>query len=60
MNEEFKNRMRNDEELQALRKQVYAITGQLKDISFCLGGKNTLEEWKEQLRNIIEEHDKAQ
>ena len=59
MKEEFKNRMRNDEELQALRRKVYAITGQLKDISFCLGGKYTLEEWKEQLRKIVEEHEKS-
>ncbi len=60
MKEEFKNRMRNDEELQTLRRQVYAITGQLKDISFCLGGKYTLEEWKEHLRKIVEEHEKSQ
>ena len=56
MKEEFKNRMRNDEELQELRRKVYSITGQLKDISFCLGGKYTLEEWKEHLRKIVEEH----
>lgn len=57
LSEEFKNRMRNDTELQELRRKVYAITGQLKDISFCIGGKYTLEEWKEQLKKIIEEHD---
>ena len=57
LSEELKNRMRNDAELQELRRQVYAITGQLKDISFCIGGKHTLEEWKEQLKKIVKEHD---
>ena len=49
--------MRNDEELQELRRKVYSITGQLKDISFCIGAKYTYEEWKEQLRKIVEEHE---
>ena len=56
MSKEFASRMRNDEELQELRRKVYAITGKLEDISFCLG-KYTLEEWKEQLRKIVKEHE---
>lgn len=53
----FVDMMRNDEELQELRRKVYSITGQLKDISFCIGANYTYEEWKEQLRKVVEEHD---
>ena len=47
--------MKNDKELQELRKQVYAITGRLEDISFRVGANYTYEEWKEQFRKIIRE-----
>ena len=57
LKKEFVDMMRNDEELQELRRKVYSITGQLKDISFCIGPKYTYEEWKEQLRKIVEEHE---
>lgn len=59
MKEEITNKMRNDVELQELKRKAYAITGQLKDISFCLGGKYNIEEWKENLRKIVEEHEKT-
>lgn len=49
--------MKNDEELQTLRRQVYAITGQMKDVSFCIGANYTYEEWKEQLRQIVKENE---
>ena len=52
--------MRNDEELQALRRKVYAITGQLKDISFRIGANYTYDEWKDQLRKFVEEHEAAE
>ena len=39
LKKEFVDMMRNDEELQELRRKVYSITGQLKDISFCIGAK---------------------
>lgn len=54
---EFLEKMKADEELQVLRRQVYAITGQLKDISFRIGADYTYEEWKEQLRKIVKEHE---
>jgi hypothetical protein len=57
LSEEYKNKMRNDAELQELRKKVYALTGQLEDISFCIGGSYTLEEWKEHLKEIVKKHD---
>lgn len=53
---EFLEIMENDEELQQLRKQVYDITGNLGDICFR-AGRITLEQWKEQLRQTIKEHD---
>lgn len=57
LSDEFIDMMKNDAELQQLRRQVYAITGQLKDISFCSGASYTYEEWKEQLRQIVREHE---
>ena len=33
LKKEFVDMMRNDEELQELRRKVYSITGQLKDLS---------------------------
>lgn len=56
LKKEFVEMMKNDEELQELRRKVYAITGQLKDISFHIGANYTYEEWKEQLRKFVEEH----
>lgn len=53
---EFLERMKADEELQELRKKVFAITGNRKDITFFYG-KITLEEWKEQLREIVRQHE---
>ena len=57
LSDEFMEMMKNDDELQLLNRQVYAITGQLKDISFCSGASYTYEEWKEQLRQIVREHE---
>lgn len=57
LKKEFVEMMKNDEELQELRRKVYAITGQLKDISFRIGANYTYEEWKNQLRKIVEEHE---
>lgn len=57
VNREFVEQCKNDKELQLLRREVYAITGRLSDISFCLG-KDTIEDMKERLRKIIEEHEK--
>ena len=57
LKKEFIEMMKNDEELQQLIRQVYAITGQLKDISFRIGANYTYEEWKEQLREIIRAHE---
>ena len=47
LSDEFIDMMKNDAELQQLRRQVYANTGQLKDISFCSGASYTYDEWKE-------------
>ncbi len=43
---EFVGMMKDDEELQELRRKVYSITGQLEDISFRIGANYTYEEWK--------------
>ena len=59
LKKEFLEELQNDEELQQLRKQVYDITGNLGDICFRVG-RITLDEWKEQLRQIIKEHDTTQ
>lgn len=56
LSKEFLEMMKNDKELEELRKRVYAITGRLEDISFRVGANYTYEEWKEQLRKIISEH----
>lgn len=53
VNKELAEKMRSDEELQELRRQVYKITGRLEDVSFCLGGQYTPDEWKEHLREIV-------
>lgn len=60
LKKEFADMMKNDEELQELRRKVYLITGQLKDISFCIGANYTYEEWKERLRKIVAEHEESQ
>ena len=60
LKKEFVEMMRNDEELQALRRKVYAITGQRKDISFRIGANYTYDEWKDQLRKFVEEHEAAE
>ena len=57
LKKEFVDMMRDDEELQELRRKVYSVTGQLKDISFRIAANYTYEEWKEQLRKIVEEHE---
>ncbi len=57
LKKEFIEQMKNDEELQQLRKKVYEITGKLQDISFCIGANYTYEEWKEKLRKIIKENE---
>lgn len=57
LKKEFIEMMKQDEELRVLKKKVYAITGQLKDISFPIGANCTYEEWKEQLREIVREHE---
>lgn len=59
LSDEFIDMMKNDAELQQLRRQVYANTGQLKDISFCSGASYTYDEWKEQLRKIVKNHEAA-
>ena len=56
LNKQIEKEMRNDAELQVLRKKVYAITGNLKDISFCIEGPYNLKQWKKHLRKIVEEH----
>lgn len=60
LKKEFIEIMKTDQELQQLMQQVYAITGQLKDISFKVGTNQTYEEWKEQLRQIVRENDTTQ
>ncbi|MBQ7775294.1 MAG: hypothetical protein IJ379_05170 [Lachnospiraceae bacterium] len=59
LKKEFIDMMKNDEELQDLRRQVYDITNKLADISFPVGARCTYEEWKEQLREIIRKHETA-
>ena len=56
LKKEFVEMMKNDEELQQLRRQVYGITGKLVDVSYPIG-KYTLEEWKEQLRGVVKRHE---
>ena len=59
VSEEFKKKVEEDKELQELRRQVYSITGQLDDICFKVGGSYTLEEWKEHLREIVENQEET-
>ena len=57
LKKEFVDMMKDDEELQELRRKVYSITGQIEDISFRIGANYNYEEWKEKLRKIVKEHD---
>ena len=57
LKKEFVEMMKNDTELQELRCKVLAITGKRKDIAFCIGANYTYEEWKEQLREIVRQHE---
>ena len=57
LKKEFVDMMKDDEELQELRRKVYSITGQLEDISVRIGANYNYEEWKEKLRKIVKEHD---
>lgn len=59
LKKEFIEMMKNDEELHELKRQVLAITGNRKDVVFLIGANYTYEEWKEQLRKIVEEHERA-
>ena len=57
LKKEFIEMMKNDEELHELKRKVIAITGDRKDVVFRIGARYTYEEWKEQLRKIVEDHD---
>lgn len=56
---DFLVQMQKDEELQMLRKKVFEITGQRKDIVY-IAGRYSIEEFKERLREIIKKHDTTQ
>ena len=60
LKKKFVEMMKNDKELQELRRKVFQIHGRRKDIAFCIGANYTYEEWKEQLRQIIRENDTTQ
>ena len=55
----FLKQLQNDEELQMLRKKVFEITGQRKDIVY-IAGKYSIEEFKERLREIVKNNDTTQ
>lgn len=57
LKKEFVEIMKNDEELHELRRKVLKITGNREDAVFRIGANYTYEEWKEQLRKIVREHD---
>lgn len=57
LKKEFVEMMKNDKELQELRKRVIELTGDRKNAMFIIGANYTYEEWKEQLRKIIKEHE---
>lgn len=57
LKKEFIEQMKNDSELYELRRKVYAITGNHEDIVFHIGARYTYEEWKEQLRQIVKNHE---
>lgn len=59
LKKEFIEKMKNDSELQELKEKVIAITGKKQDVCFVIGASYTYEEWKENLKKIIEEHDTA-
>ena len=56
INKEFAEKMRNDRELQELRRKVIAITGKMGDASYCLG-RETYDGFKARLRKIVEDHE---
>ncbi|OUQ12938.1 hypothetical protein B5E84_18295 [Lachnoclostridium sp. An14] len=55
---EFIEMMRNDKELQELKRRVIELTGSREPTVFRIGANYTYEDWKEQLRRIIKDHEK--
>jgi len=58
LSKELIERMKNDKELEELRKRVFEITGNRKDITFILG-KYSYEDWKANMKRIIKEYESA-
>ena len=57
LKKEFIDMMKNDDELHELKRKVIAITGSRASVVFKIGANYTYEEWKYQLRKIVEEHE---
>ena len=56
---EFIEKMKNDEELQELRKKVLSFSEKMGDAAYIIGKDKSYEENKERLKKMIKEHDEA-
>jgi hypothetical protein len=56
LKEEFIQMMKNDKELQKLKRTVLEVTNDRTATIFHIGANYTYEEWKEHLRKIVKEY----
>ncbi len=54
---EFIEKMKNDEELQELRRKVLSFSEKMGDAAFLIGKDKSYKEYKERLRRMVKEHE---
>ena len=59
LKKEFIEKMKNDEELQELRKKVLSFSEKMGDAAYIIGKDKSYEDYKERLKKMIKEHDEA-
>lgn len=57
LKKEFIEKMRNDEELQELRRKVLSFSEKMGDAAYIIGKDKSYEDYKERLRKMIREHE---
>ena len=54
---EFVEKMKNDEELQELRRKVLSFSEKMGDAAYIIGKDKSDEDYKERLRRMVKEHE---
>ena len=57
LKKEFIEKMRNDEELQELRRKVLSFSEKMGDAAYIIGKDKSYEDYKERLRRMVKEHE---